>query len=225
MGKYKISLNQLAEYSGASDATKRRIIRQQINPDPFRVPWYQRTKAGIKRCIALKGDLSPVLEAIRIIESQPATTRWQVNNRNVSLEALKRFIKIKMPVLLRNLDFQVIRPENRSILLSEVDVIVAPEIVLKGKQNGKTVYGGVKLHISKNKPFDLRKSQYVASVIYKYLKDVVAGSKDVVLPELCLCLDVFNERLVPATGNVEEDLQQLRELCNEIKTLWDRAGK
>jgi hypothetical protein len=225
MGKYKISLNQLAEFSGASDASKRRIIKQQINPDTFRVPRYQLTKARIKKSIELKGDLSPIHEAIKILESKHATTSWQINDKNVSLEALKRFIEIKMPSVLKKLDFQVIRPENKLIELRDVDVIVAPEIVIKGKFNGRTVIGGVKLHISKRNPFDLKKSQYVASVVYKYLKEKVAGKDDLVLPELCISLDVFNARLVAAPDNVDENLKQLRSLCDEIKLLWDQANK
>lgn len=225
MGKYKISLNQLAEFSDASDASKRRIIKQQVSPDTFRVPRYQLTKARIKKSIELKGDLSPIHEAIRILESKDVTTSWQINDKKVSLEALKRFVEIKIPSLLKKLDFQIIRPENKSIELRDVNVIVAPEIVIKGKLNGRTVIGGVKLHISKSKPFDLKKSQYVASVVYKYLVEKVAGKDDVVLPELCISLDVFNARLVPALDNVEEHLKQLKGLCDEIRSLWDQANK
>jgi hypothetical protein len=223
MGKYKISVNQLAEFSGASETSKKRIIKQQLNPDTFRVPRYQLTKARIKKSIELKGDLSPIHEAIKILESKQATTDWQINDKKVSLEALTRFIKIKLPSLLRNLNFQVIKPQNKSVELREVDVIVAPEIVIKGKMNGQTVIGGIKLHISKTKPFDLTKSQYVASIIYKYLQDRVATKEEVVVPQLCICLDVFNERLVSAPDDVEEVIKQVRFFCDEIKSIWEKA--
>lgn len=223
MGKYKISLNQLAEFSGASDASKRRIIRQQISPDTFRVPRYQLTKARIKKSIELKGDLTPINDAIRILQSKQVTTGWQINDKKVSLEALDRFIKIKLPALLKKLNFEVIQPENKTLELRNVDIIVAPEIIIKGVLNGRTVIGGVKIHISKSKPFDLIKSSYVATIVYNYLKDRVAKKDDIVLPELCLCLDVFNEKLVPAPNDSAEILRQIKGLCDEIKSLWNKA--
>lgn len=222
MGKYKISLNQLAEFSGASDASKRRIIRQQLDPDPFRVPRYALTKARIKKSLALKGNLDPIHEAIQILQDRKATTEWQINDKKVSLEALTRFIKIKIPSIFKKVEFEVIRPETSTMELKEVDVIVAPEVVIRGKYDGQNVIGGVKIHISKTKPFDLERSRYVAAVVYKYLKDEVAQKGEIVLPELCLCLDVFNEKLVKAPDNSEEIVSILTSVCDEIKMLWDQ---
>lgn len=222
MGKYKISLNQLAEFSGATDASKRRIIRQQLDPDPFRVPRYALTKARIKKSLALKGNLAPIHEAIQILQDRKATTEWQINDKKVSLEALTRFIKIKIPSIFKKVEFEVIRPETSTMELREVDVIVAPEIVIRGKYDGQNVIGGVKIHISKTKPFDLERSRYVAAVVYKYLKDEVAQKDEIVLPELCLCLDVFNEKLVKAPDNSEEIVSILTNVCDEIKMLWDQ---
>jgi hypothetical protein len=224
MGKYKISLNQLAEFDGASDASKKRIIKQQLNPDTFRVPRYQLTKARIKKCIELKGDLKPIYEAISSLEAKQATTKWQINDKKVSLEALARFIKIKLPTTIKKLDYKVIKPGDRVLQMRDVDVIVAPEIVIKGVLNGRNVIGGVKIHISKTKPFDLQKSKAVASVVYKYLNDKVAGRGDIVLPNLCFSLDVFNERIISAPDNSEEVIKQLRGLCDEIKSIWDKSA-
>jgi len=225
MGKnYKISLNQLAEFSGASEASKKRIIKQQLTPNPFMVPRYQLTKARIKKSLELKGDLSPIKEAVKILEAKQTSTSWQINDKKVSLEALTRFVKIKLPSLFKTLDFEIIKPTNKTIELKDVDIIVAPEIVIKGKLNGRNVIGGVKIHISKTKPFDLTKSRYVATVVYKYLEEQIASKGDIVLPELCLCLDVFNERLVPAQENSEEIFKQIGGFCDEIKLLWNKAA-
>lgn len=223
MSSYKISLNQLAEFSGASDALKRRIIKQQISPNTFKVPRYQRTKAGITRSIARKGDLEPIYDAIKILQEKKATTNWQINDKKVSIEALDRFIKIKLPALLKKLDFEVIRMKNKTLKFRNVDIIVAPEIIIKGTLNGRNIIGGVKIHISKTKPFDLAKSKYVAAIVYKYLKDEVAKKEDTVHPELCFCLDVFNEKLVPAPSDSEDILKQIKDVCDEFKSLWNKT--
>lgn len=222
--KCKISVNQLAEFSGASEASKKRIIKQQLTPDTFKVPRYQLTKARIKRCIELKGDLGPIHDAVKILESKQATTSWQINDKKVSLEALTRFVKIKLPTVIKRMNFEVLHPDSKVLEVKDVDIIVAPEIIIRGKLEGRNVVGGVKIHISKTKPFDLPKSRYVATVVYKYLKERVASKDDVVLPELCLCLDVFNERLVPAQENPDKVIGEIQGLCDEIKLLWNKAA-
>jgi len=223
MGKYKVSVNQLAEFDGASEAAKKRIISQQRKPDAFRIPWYQLPKARIKKCIALKGDLAPIHDAISILQARKPTSPRQTNDRNVSIEALTRFVEIKLPSIIKNTDFEIIRPKSKTVAVKDVDIIVAPEIVVRGKVNGKTVIGGVKIHISKNSPFDLQKSKAVATIIYKYLKDEVATKDDAVLPELCFCLDVFDGRLVAAPERVDATLKNIREVCDEFKTIWDKT--
>ena len=65
----------------------------------------------------------------------------------------------------------------------------------------------------------------MATVVYKYFEGTSGFSKDdVVLPELCLCLDVFNERLVPAQENPDKVIGEIQGLCDEIKLLWNKAA-
>jgi hypothetical protein len=224
VGKYKVSVNQLAEFDGASEASKKRIVSQQRKPDAFRIPWYQLPKARIKKCIAQNGDLSPIHEAIGILQARKPSSKRQANDRDVSIEALTRFVTIKLPSIIRKTEFEVIRPKSRSVSVKDVDIIVAPEIVVRGTVNGKTVIGGVKIHISKNNPFDLKKSKAVATVVYKYLKDEVANEDDTVIPDLCFCLDVFDGRLVAAPDRVDSILRDIRAVCEEFKSVWDQTA-
>lgn len=221
----KISLNQLADFSAGSEAVKKRIIGQQLKPNLFKVPRYQATKASIKKSISLKGSLDPIHETIKALEEKKTTTDWQLNDKKVSLEALQRFINIKVPSLIKKIDYAVFKPKKGTLEISDVDIIVSPEVVIKGKWQGQNILGGVKIHISKTKPFDLAQSKYVAAVIYKYLKDEVADKDDIVVPELCLCLDVFNGRLVPSPDLPEKFIADIKKLCGEIKLLWTKEEK
>lgn len=220
MNKYKISVNQLADFSAASESGKKRIIRQQVKPSKVKISWYQMSKAKIRKSMELKGSLDPIMEGIKILEARKPLTKFQVNDKNVSLEALKRFVNIKLPVALKKMDYSVIKPKSKTLDVKDVDIIVAPDVVIKGKFMGHTVVGGIKIHISKTKPFDLSQAQYVSSVICKYLKEVVAEKGDIVMPELCFCLDVFDERLVPAPEKYEEIIKKVKDLCDEVKFLW-----
>ncbi len=216
----RLSLNQLAEFSGATEKGKQRIVRQQVEPNPFLIPWYQLTKAKIKRSIELKGNPEPIYQGIEALIGRKPANKRQAIDRIVSIEALERFIKMKLPEVLSKMDYSFFKPEIKSVNITGVNVIVAPEIIIKGELNGETIIGGIKLHVSKNKPFDYTKSLYVATTIYKYLKENVAKDDEVVYPGLCLSLDIFGDRIVSAPEKPEKVLAEIEKYCEEIKKIW-----
>jgi hypothetical protein len=220
MNKCKISINQLADFSDSTEAGKRRIIGQQLKPSKVKVPRYQMTKAKIRKSMERKGDLDPIFEGIQLLENRKPQTKWQLNDKSVSIEALRRFINVKVPIILKRLDYQVIKPKTKTLELKEVDIVVAPDVVIKGNFRGQTVIGGIKIHISKTKPFDFVKAQTVSSIICKYLKESVANKGDLVLPELCFCLEVFDERMVAAPATYEQIISKVKDLCDEVKLYW-----
>ncbi|MBX9782775.1 MAG: hypothetical protein K2X48_05690 [Chitinophagaceae bacterium] len=59
MSKYFISTNQLAEYSQATEASKKRIIKQQKVPNKLLIPWYQKAKGAIKKFFSNTSDYAP----------------------------------------------------------------------------------------------------------------------------------------------------------------------
>lgn len=223
MSKYQISLNQLVEFRSATEKGKKRIISQQLNPDVFRVPWYQMSKARVKKSIELKGDLTPVYNGINTLMQRETKNKVQESKKRSSIDALERFVRIKLPHILNEIDYFVIKPKSKSIIISDVEVIVAPEVIIKGKLNGKCVMGAVKIHISKSKPFDLQKSKIVASTIFKYLEREIDEDGTIVLPELCFSLDIYGDRIVSAQDEYETTFQEVNTICNEIKHLWDAA--
>lgn len=223
MRKVNLSLNQLAEFSWATEKGKKRIISQQINPNPVLIPWYQLTKARIRKSLELKGDLGPVYEGIKTLMNRIPTNSRQTNDKRVSIQALERFIQIKLPDILKNIDYEIVKPKSKALFISDVEIIVAPDIIIRGIIDGKPVLGGLKIHISKTKPFDQTKSVYISSTIYRFLKEVVATDDDVVMPELCFSLDVFGDRIMSAPQKPEDLYPILEKICEEVKTLWPAA--
>ena len=211
----------MADFSDSTDNAKRRIIAQQQQPDPFRIFWYQLPKGGVKKSIEKKGDLNPVYDGIQTLIDRKPTNERQACDKRVSLEALERFVKIKLPKILHEIDYEIVKSKIKSFRYSNVEIIVAPEIILKGKLNRKTVLGGIKIHISKNKPFDLKKSRYVATTIYKFLNEVIVKEDEAVLPELCFSLDIFSGRIISAEHNNEAVFKEIDDLIDEVKEIWD----
>ncbi|WP_298239426.1 hypothetical protein [uncultured Algibacter sp.] len=219
-----ISINQLADFSKASEAKKRSIIRQQKTPNKFMVAWYQLPKARIKKAISNNCDLEPILAGIEELKLRKPNKRRQVLDREVSLEALRRFVNIKLPNLLKEIPHEIIKKvASKSIFINGVEVIISPDVIYKLSINGKIYLGAVKVHISKNNIFDNRQSRYISSLIYKYLNEVVISDDEEVLKELCLSIDVFGEKVIPAPKNLPKTLSDIDVLCEEVKSIWNVA--
>lgn len=220
----KISVNQLADFSRATEAGKKRIIKQQKEPNKFKISWYQLSKSRIKKSIENNCDLEPILTGIEELQFRTPNKPRQVLDRIVSIEALNRYISIKLPDLLRNVPYEIIRKvESKSLILYGVEIIISPDVIFRIKVNGKIYLGAVKVHISKGNIFDNMQSRYITSLIYKYLKDVIAVNGEEVMPELCLSIDVFGENVISVPNRFQKAITDIEVICKEVKTLWQVA--
>jgi len=219
----KISINQLAEFSSASVALKKRIIKQQKIPNKFLIPWYQQARSATKKFLTNVKDISPINEAIvKLNAKTPANNRQKID-KSVSLEALESLKKINLPIFLSKIDYEVIALEERSLIVDGVNVIVAPDVVFRTIINRKVTYGGAKIHICKTKPFDLKQSNYVATALHRFLIEKVAEPGEYVMADLCFCLDIFAERFTSAAIRSTSGFRDIKSFCSEIKTLWAAA--
>lgn len=218
--KYFISVNPLAEFSNGTEFQKRRILKQQKKPNKFLIPWYQKCKGAIKKFLFNISDYSPINQAIIVLNEKIPLTDRQMIDKKVSILALEEIKKVKLPKELKQLDYEVVQIEDKSFIMNDVDIIVAPEVVIKAKINGTVVYGGIKIHISKGKPFSFDQAQYVATSIFKLLDEKVKKSNEFVHPSLCFCLDVFAGRFVSPPDDIVKELSKISIFCQEIKDYW-----
>lgn len=216
---YYISINQFAEFSSGTIAAKRRIIKQQKIPNKFLLPWYQAARAAMKKYFKDVNNLTPINEAIAILTSKKPESKRQQTDKKVSLEALEQLKMVAFPRVLRNVQFEIIKPIEKNIDINNVSIVVAPDVILKGKYRGEVIYGAIKIHICKTKPFDQNQSKHVANILYKYLL-AVSGKNGKILPELCLCLDIFSNRVMSASNFTQKDNSELKNICEEVKKLW-----
>lgn len=49
----------------------------------------------------------------------------------------------------------------------------------------------------------------------------VAKNGEIVLPELCISIDVFGEGIVTSPVNITDKIKDIEVICEEIKMLWD----
>lgn len=224
MKEYKISINPLMDFSTGTDAKKRRIIRDQKNPSPFRVGWYQTPRACIKKSIISRGEFDPILKGMKRLNDKVVTKKQQLTNKHVSMEAMHRYLNVSLPKVFKNHDFELIKErENKSTIVDGVEILVSPDLIFKIKLKGEVHIGAVKLHISKSNIFDITKSSNVATLIHKYLNELSKKHEAKVLPELCFSYDVFAGRFVTAGKDNKESLEKIKKMCEEVKLLWNVA--
>ncbi len=219
-----LSLNQFAEFSISTDTRKKRIIEQQIKPKTFLVSWYQLAKGGMKKYFKNVNDIKPLLSTIDLVLKRPdqGKKRRQID-KQVSVEALKRLTEMKIPEILKSTKYEIINPKEKTIDLYGVNIIVAPEIIIKAEIQNRIVYGAIKFHINKTKPFTNEQASLATCIIYEYLTTQIAGKGEVIIPELCFSLDVFGKGLIHAPLNRKSQLKSIQLICNEVITLWNAA--
>jgi len=221
----KISINPFVDFELSSNAKKLRIIKDQKNPNPIRVGWYQTPRASIKKSLSQNGDQLPLLEGIERLKNKIISKPQQLQNKMVSLEALDHFVAIKLPTILKNHQYEVIKEtEIKSLIIDNVEIIVSPDVVFKIDLNGKTFIGAIKLHLSKNNVFNLEQSLTVSTLLHQYCLSLSDKYELEVLPELCYSVDVFGERIVSAPINAKPYLLKIRNICKEVKKYWITAA-
>lgn len=221
----KISINPFVDFELSSNAKKLRIIKDQKNPNPLRVGWYQTSRASIKKSLRQNGDKEPLLEGIERLKNKITPKPQQLQNKMVSMEAINHFVDIKLPNILKNHKYEEIKEkEIKSLIIDNVEIIVSPDVVFKIELDGETYIGAIKLHLSKNNVFDRGQSLTVATLLHQYCLVLSAKYKLKVLPELCYSVDVFGERIVSAPVNSNPYLLRIRNICKEVKKYWATAA-
>jgi len=216
MSVFTISINQLSEYISASDARKRTIVKQQLNPSSLVVPWYKSARTAMKKCIENGFSKSFIISGIEKLQKSKQESDFQKNNVRASIEALNIFLKIHFPDHIEKMKCTFLKADNKILHIEGVDIKVAPDVIIRTKVNGKSVVGGIKFRLSKGHGFEMLNCLCAATAMKLFLQKHVANSDEVVDPAFCLSVDVFSERVVPAPKDTLQYEQILAEACKEI---------
>lgn len=218
---YSISINPLAEFIKATDSRKKRIIEQQKNPSPIIVNWYQLAKSRMKKFMIDNANYETIEDAILTLKNKKGLNQRQSIDRQVSLEALERFIKLKIPNVLQEKDIEFYKFGNKSIIYQNIEITVSPDVIFSIKRNGVKHFGAIKLRVSKTRPFDNDQQNLIACTIYEYLKCNIDDENFVIEPDLCLSLDVFGNGFKALNANSKDSLINYKTYFDEIKKIWN----
>lgn len=218
---YSISINPLAEFIKATDSRKKRIIEQQKNPSPIIVNWYQLAKSRMKKFMINNANYETIEDAILTLKNKKGLNQRQSIDRQVSLEALERFIKLKIPNVLQEKDIEFYKLKNKSIFYQNIEITVSPDVIFSINRNGIKHFGAIKLRVSKTRPFDNDQQNLIACTIYEYLKHNIEDENFVIEPDLCLSLDVFGNGFKALNANSKDSLINYKTYFDEIKKIWN----
>lgn len=220
---YKISINEFVKYKTSTEKGKQRIIKNQKIPNPILIPWYQLAKARIKKYLANPIDISPITTGIEVLKDRKPTNKRQKSDYTISIEALERVAKLKLPKLLKDYPYEAFKSAEKTIEINNVIISINPELIVKAKIDGKIVYGGIKVYLSKTKPLKLEQAKLASALLYHFLSLNIAQEDEIVLPELCFSYDVFGGRMVSAEENLTEINENILTMCDEIRAKWDSS--
>lgn len=222
--EYKISINPLVTFSKGTDSKKRKIIRDQKNPSVIRVGWYQTPRACIKKSISQNGNNNEIIKGLERLKDRVVEKPRQIQNKDVSIQAMKKYLNIELPEILKNHNLNIIKKrETKSTWINRVEIVVSPDVVFTLDYGEKRYIGGVKIHLSKGDIFDLNESKMVATILNKHISEIAKKYNAIPLPEICLSIDVFGQRIISSSKKPKRILKEVENICNEVKQIWNVA--
>ncbi|WP_300661258.1 hypothetical protein [Fluviicola sp.] len=224
MQQIEISINPLAEFLEATESRKIKIIEEQLDPDPVRIPYYQKARASIVKSFMGNKNHELVKMAIEYIRQQPIKKKWHISNKAGSLEALANWMNMNLPQELLDAKLERLTTKAKFYQLYGVLIKISPSGIFRVVIDGQKYIGAFKVHISKGKPFSNKQSALVAQLLNLFLSGFVAEEDEIVDPRFCLCIDPFAQSVITASHKIRYDVRQLKTACSEINHIWNNSG-
>jgi hypothetical protein len=221
MKNYQISINPFAEYLEATEYRRKKILEEQVEPDPVRIPYYQLARAKMKKSIELSGSNQPVIDGLGELKIRKPEKAWQKADQTNSIKALENYSRMLLPELITENKLEIISAKQKHINYNGITINISPNIIFRITVDGVKHIGACKIHISKGKKFSHTQSKLVASLIELYLSNCVAAEDETVNPVLCLCLDPFAGTTINSNNRVALDMKLVKKVCSEIKQSID----
>ncbi len=219
MAKIDISINPLAEFIEASARRKRSIVKQQLNPPKFKVTRYRTARSHMRKSLMHGFSSQEIVAGILVLKRREPKSKFAVSDIQNSIEALRTFLDLRFPEMKDLIRCHFYRSDVNSFELSGINIIVAPDLILKYKSDGITYIGGIKFHISKGGQFSYDGSQVAAYGIRTLLENKIATDDEVVDPRLCLSIDIFGQRVMNAESLHANIPERVENACEEIKSI------
>jgi len=139
------------------------------------------------------------------------------------MELLNKYLNMTIPLEYRELKKTVLQPVTTSLLYNNIEIKVKAELVFRTTDsNGSTIIGACKYNNAKTEPHLTPKGMSIVSaLLYMYLEKHVAKEGEIVVPELCMCLDVFQGKFRTAPTGSDVPNRVMRRIAEEFIAHWN----
>jgi len=217
----RLSVSKMAEYQTAGPNRRRRIILDAKDPQPYIVGIYEYAKDAITEYLAGDElDAEGLLKAIDEIAHREPQRPSDAKSIKLCCEALERFVSLfkhgeDLAALKRSKGAQA----SPKLVISEVEISIQPDVILKGAVNVTKTIGAIKLVFGKSEPLTPEHGESIALMLQEHItKHLSAGMK--VDPRICMVLDVFSGRVFYPPKAVKRRMANILASCEEIKAQW-----
>ncbi|WP_210489645.1 hypothetical protein [Rufibacter aurantiacus] len=213
----RITVNKMGEYLCAFAARRARIIYDAKYPKDFITTRYSKAETAIKDFFLNENkDSQLILQAIDQLSKQKPTNKHQHEVIYSCIEALTEFLKFigDSDLLEDDRGFFDGISKSASMTISGVKISIRPEILIHDK---KEISGGVKLYFSKSFPLSKTSSEYIGTLLMKYLEQEYQKP---IKARNCFVIDIFNKTIYTAPKAYIKRLQDIEAACTEISNQW-----
>jgi hypothetical protein len=218
----KISLNKLGEYLQANAARRRKIVFNAKNPKGFIVVRYRDAKIAIKKYFISKFDANIIIKSINDHELKDIENNFQEQDKNLSIELLEMVLDT-IPPDLSEYTITSYNGDNPKLSISDVDVSVYPDLIIRGTHKGKHVVGAIKLQTSKTNSLGEEGGMTVTTLLREFVENNVAKKDEKVELFLCISYDIFAQFSCNAPKAYKRRMKHIESACEEIALWWEKV--
>ncbi len=212
----EISVNPLAEYTEASEARRRLIVKDQKYPSKLKIARYRSARDAFTTYFQQGFDKQVLIAAIQRLQSKEPISDWVRDDTKNSIRALRNFLRLEFPF--KNLKCRFIKPVITAYPINGVVVTVAPDLLLEWENDGQKYAGAIKFYI-KQKALTYQQGHVCASLLADFLGNILSNDVLISKPH-CICVDIMNRRIFPASGNTETAMRLASNACGDIRNRW-----
>lgn len=220
----RISVTKLGEYTDATPARRRAIVRDQRERRTFIVIRYEQARPPLVDYFASGAtNPDPIIDQVGALAAAHGSSDFQTQDFQLSAEALEAFLDISDDFDLEGLTAVAGPHAPPRLPISGIDVSVRPDLVLRGTFRGKKVVGALKFHFSKTGLLSEDAGLNIATVLHQYAEAHLLATGETASARHCAVLDVFAKRWYRAPTAYRMRRQTIAAACQEVALWWHAA--
>ncbi len=222
----KITLSQFGTFIKSTESQKLDIVKNQINqkaPEETYF-WYRGAYGYIQRSLR-NSNRELIFKGLEQFKNRVPRPDKKNDPANISgsILALENYSSLQFPEPFNSLTKEKIKAAIKSHLIDGVQISINPDYVFRSYHNGKKVLGCAKVLIRNGNKLDSEQRRVIAFILYDHLVKNIAQEDEVVLPELCLFIDVAHRIITASPGRNEAPRVTIKNGLDDLVQYWDNV--